>query len=73
MLPSVKVRIDRSSPLKRYLREHSYWYKYLDRNPASITEMEKAMKESYQLRAEDKLRKFGRQLEMISTFLDVLN
>ena len=31
------------------------------------------MKESYQLRAEDKLRKFGRQLEMISTFLDVLN
>ncbi len=73
MLPSVKLRIDQSPPLKRYLREHSYWYKYLDRNPASIVEMEKEMKESYQLRAEDKLRKFGRQLEMISTFLDVLN
>ena len=59
--------------LKKYLREHSYWYKYLDRNPSSIKEMEKEMKESYQLRAEDKLRKLGTQLEMISTFLDVLS
>ena len=41
MLPSVKLRIDQSPPLKRYLREHSYWYKYLNRNPASIVEMEK--------------------------------
>ena len=73
MLPSVKLRIDQSPPLKRYLREHSYWYKYLDRNPASIVEMEKENNESYQLRAEEKMRNFGRQLEMISTFLDVLN
>lgn len=73
MLPSIKLRIDQNPMLKKYLREHSYWYKYLDRNPASIKEMEKEMKESYQLRAEDKLRKLGTQLEMISTFLDVLS
>ena len=73
MLPSIKLRIDQNPMLKKYLREHSYWYKYLDRNPSSIKEMEKEMKESYQLRAEDKLRKLGTQLEMISTFLDVLS
>lgn len=73
MLPSIKLRIDQNPMLKKYLREHSHWYKYLDRNPASIKEMEKEMKESYQLRAEDKLRKLGTQLEMISTFLDVLS
>ena len=69
----LQFKIKNDKNLLNYLRQNSNWYKYLNRNPASIVEMEKEMKESYQLRAEDKLRKFGRQLEMISTFLDVLN
>lgn len=73
MLPSIKLRIDQNPNLKQYLREHSYWYKYLDRAPESITEMEKEMKASYHLTVEDKLQKFRNQLELLATFLDVLN
>lgn len=73
MLPSIKLRIDENPNLKQYLREHSYWYKYLDRNPQSIFEMEREMKAIYHLTAEDKLRKLSNQLDLITTFLDVLN
>ena len=73
MLPSIKLRIDENPNLKQYLREHSYWYKYLDRNPQSIFEMEREMKALYHLTAEDKLRKLSNQLDLITTFLDVLN
>ena len=40
---NIKTQIQvRSNPnIYRYLREYSYWYKYLNRNPESIKELRK--------------------------------
>ena len=47
--------IVRSNPnIYRFLREESYWYKYLNRNPESIKDLEKRMKNKYKLTTEDK-------------------
>ena len=52
--------IVRSNPnIYRFLREESYWYKYLNRDPNSIKDLEKAMKTKYKLTTEDKLEKIN--------------
>lgn len=63
----------RSNPLLyQYLKYNSYWYKELMRNPGSIKTLEANMKKEYKLTAGDKISKLGDQINMISTFLDVL-
>ncbi len=63
----------RSNPnLYRYLREYSYWYKKLNRNPLAIKEMEKEMKQRYKLTMEDKVNQISQGIEMIRTLIDVI-
>ena len=65
--------IIRSNPnIYRFLREASYWYKYLNRDPNSIKEIEKAMKTKYKLTAEDRLEKLNRSMGLIHNFMSVL-
>lgn len=65
--------IVRSNPnIYRFLREESYWYKYLNRNPNSIKELEKAMKNKYKLTTEDRLEKVGNSISLLHSFMDVL-
>lgn len=65
--------IVRSNPnIYRFLREESYWYKYLNRNPDSLKDLEKAMKNKYKLTAEDRLEKVGNSISLLHSFMDVL-
>ena len=65
--------IVRSNPnIYRFLREESYWYKYLNRDPNSIKDLEKAMKAKYKLTTEDKLEKLNQSMNLIQSFMDVL-
>lgn len=65
--------IVRSNPnIYRFLREESYWYKYLNRNPNSIKKLEQAMKNKYKLTTEDKLEKINQSMSLIHSFMDVL-
>lgn len=65
--------IVRSNPnIYRFLREESYWYKYLNRDPNSIKDLEKAMKVKYKLTTEDKLEKLNQSMNLINSFMDVL-
>ena len=65
--------IVRSNPnIYRFLREESYWYKYLNRDPNSIKDLEKAMKAKYKLTTEDKLEKLNQSMNLIHRFMDVL-
>ncbi len=65
--------IVRSNPnIYRFLREESYWYKYLNRDPNSIKDLEKAMKAKYKLTTEDKLEKLNQSMNLIHSFMDVL-
>lgn len=63
----------RSNPnIYRFLREESYWYKYLNRNPNSMKDLEKAMKNKYKLTTEDRLEKVGNSISLLHSFMDVL-
>ena len=56
----------------KYLREYSYWYKMLNRNPESIKDLEIEMKNKYKLTTEDKLEKINNSMSLIRSFMDVL-
>lgn len=63
----------KSNPLVyQYLRANSSWYQKLNRDPSSIKELEKEAKSYYKLTTADKIEKFRHNIEMLSTFMDVL-
>ncbi len=72
MFVQTQMTIRNNPNLYRYLRENSYWYKYLNRSPAFIKEMEQEMKSRYKLTPEDKMEKFSSRLDMITSIIDVL-
>ena len=45
----IKIAIEQNPNLKRYLKENSYWYNYLNRNPIYLKAMEEKMKKKYKL------------------------
>ncbi len=68
----LQMQIRANPNLYRYLRDNSYWYKFLNRNPLAIKEMEKEMKKRYKLTIEDKVNQLSQGIEMIRTFIDVI-
>ena len=63
----------RSDPrLNKYLKYNSYWYKELNRNPASITLLEEEMKKEFKLTTSDKINDMTEKLEMLQMFLNVM-
>ena len=59
MQVEVRLKIKSNPNLYRYLRENSYWYKYLNRTPLFLRRLEEEMKEKYRLRSVDKLWRFS--------------
>lgn len=72
MTLDIQYRINTSSELKRFLRENSYWYKELNRNPSSFSSLILEMKDKYKLNPSDKINKFINNITLIQNFLDVL-
>lgn len=56
----------------RYLKENSYWIKYLNRNPLLYKEFQEKMKELYHERATDKLSDAIDNIDLISGILSSL-
>lgn len=64
----------KSNPIiYNYLRDDSQHYKYLYRNPEHIKVIETLAKEKYKLRSIDKIEKLRNNIDLIKTFMDVLN
>lgn len=70
---ATQVKIRNNPYLYRYLRENSSWYKVLNRHPEAISQLEEEMKSVYKLNTSDKIDQLGRRIEMIRTFMDILN
>ena len=68
----IQYLINNNVYLKKYLREHSFYYKELIRNPDSIKEIINLMKNDYHLTIPDKLDKIKKDIDLINTFVDVL-
>ena len=68
----IQYRINQDPNLKRFLRENSYWYKYLNRSSTSYKYFVNDMKDKYKLKPTDRLNKMMDNINMIKTFLDFL-
>lgn len=66
------MRINNDPLQKRFLRENSYWYKYLNRNALYYKDFINDMKNKYKLTPQDKLNKVIDNINMLNTFLEVL-
>ncbi len=68
-----QLRIKNNPNNTKFLRENSYWYKYLNRSRYYIKDFENAMKEKYKLTTKDKMEKIVDSLDTISKVLDILS
>ena len=66
------MNINKDPKQKQFLRENSYWYKYLNRNSIYYKEFINDMKETYKLTTTDKIKKINNDINMLKSFLDVL-
>ena len=56
----------------KYIRENSWWYKLLSRNPNLFNEFKKEVKEKYKLRTVDKLNDAMNTIEMLQMLLSTM-
>lgn len=56
-----------------FLREESYHYKYLYRDDNYLKTIERLAKEKYKLTLKDKLERLNNSLNLINTFIDVMD
>jgi len=68
----VLIKINQDEIQKQFLRENSYWYKYLNRSSKYYKDFINEMKEKYKMTTTDKINKAIDSINMLSTFLDVL-
>ena len=73
MQVAAKLRIKSNPYLYQYLQENSNWYKYLNRNPDSVNEMEEEMKVNYKLTTKDKIDKVKDTLSLVESFIDIMS
>lgn len=59
--------------LKKYLRENSSYYKNLNRDYRFIFKLSSLMKEEYKMTLPDRLDKLKNNINMINTFMDIIN
>ncbi len=68
----IYMRINQDYRQKSFLRENSHWYKYLNRSNTYYKDFIDDMKDKYKLTPKDKINKVIDNINMITTFLDVL-
>ena len=64
--------ISQDEKLKRFLRENSFWYKYLNRSSVYYKDFVSDMKDKYKLRPTDRLNKMMEDINTVSSFLNLL-
>ena len=64
--------IKSNPPIYNFLRENSSWYKVLNRDSKALKRIEELAKEKYKLRLSDRLEKLSNNMNLISSFMDVL-
>lgn len=72
MILDLQFKIKNNPNYKRYLRENSYWYKFLNRDPNNFKFFQEELKEKYRLRPQDKIGNIAERLEMIKSLMDIM-
>lgn len=69
---NIQSKLYNDNLLHKYIRENSYWYKILNRNPLLIDNMKEEMKDKYKLNMSDKIERMGDKISMVRSILKVL-
>lgn len=72
MTLELQYKINADYQQKKFLRENSVWYKYLNRHNNYYKNFLDDMKDKYKLKPSDKIAKAVDNINMINTFLEVL-
>lgn len=72
MTLELQYKINADYQQKKFLRENSFWYKYLNRHNNYYKNFLDDMKDKYKLKPSDKIAKAVDNINMINTFLEVL-
>ena len=68
----VQFKLKSNPKYIQYIREHSYWYKILNRDPMMFSKFEEKVREDYKLRFSDKLSKALSTIEMFQNIVSSL-
>lgn len=69
MTLELQFKIKENENYLRYLREHAYWYKILNRNPKEFKRFEEEVKNAYNLSKMDRLERAFNTFEMLEKIL----
>ena len=69
---NLQYKIYQDPRQRQFLRENSYWYKYLNRNESYYKDFINDMKDKYKLKPTDRINKMIDSINMVNSFLDVL-
>ncbi len=73
MINDIFFKIKQNPLLYEYLKYHSYWYNKLIENESYIYEMIDEMKKELKITSIDKLNDLSNKIELISSFLSIIN
>lgn len=68
----IQFKIKNNPQYIKYLREHSYWYKYLNRSPNYFPQFEQELKAKLGIRTQDKIVKMLDTFEMMNMLVSKL-
>lgn len=68
----IQFKLKNDKLLQKFVRENSYWYKNLNRNPDSVNYLIQEMKVKYKMTASDKINNISEKLDLIRAFMNVL-
>lgn len=68
----IQFRLKSNPKYIQYIRENSYWYKILNRDPMMFSRFEEKVKEDYKLRFSDRLSKALSTIEMFQNIVSSL-
>ena len=63
------VKIKNDAMIQKYIRENSYWYKLLNRNPNLMPYLVEEMKKNYKLTTADKINEISNKLDLVRAFV----
>ncbi len=66
------IKIKNDAMIQKYIRENSYWYKELNRNPNVMPYLIDNMKKDYKLTTADKINDLSDKLDLIKAFMNAL-
>lgn len=67
-----QFKIKNNMYYQRYIRENSYWYKILNRNPEAFRNFEEEVKTAYKLRPTDKISRALDAFELLQSVISTL-